>query len=113
MPLDARLNSCSDLAQTTAIFEKHRPTHCIHLAAFVGGLFKNMKYRVEFWRYNTAMNDNVLHCCHKFGVKKLVSCLSTCIFPDKTTFPIDETMIHNGPPHPRYRIASLSSPAPF
>ena len=23
----------------------------------------------------------------------------TCIFPDKTTFPIDETMIHNGPPH--------------
>ena len=28
-----------------------------------------------------------------------MSCLSTCIFPDKTTFPIDETMIHNGPPH--------------
>lgn len=25
--------------------------------------------------------------------------VSTCIFPDKTTFPIDETMIHNGPPH--------------
>ena len=69
-----------------------------------------MKYRVEFWRYNTAMNDNVLHCCHKFGVKKLVSCLSTCIFPDKTTFPIDETMIHNGPPHPRYSsFAPLST----
>jgi hypothetical protein len=26
-------------------------------------------------------------------VKKLVSCLSTCIFPDKTTYPIDETMV--------------------
>jgi len=26
--------------------------------------------------------------------------LSTCIFPDKTTFPLDETMIHLGPPHP-------------
>jgi GDP-L-fucose synthase len=25
--------------------------------------------------------------------------LSTCIFPDKTTYPIDETMVHNGPPH--------------
>ncbi|TKS91844.1 GDP-L-fucose synthase [Collichthys lucidus] len=22
-----------------------------------------------------------------------------CIFPDKTSYPIDETMIHNGPPH--------------
>lgn len=29
-----------------------------------------------------------------------MSCLSTCIFPDKTTYPIDETMIHSGPPHP-------------
>jgi GDP-L-fucose synthase len=37
--------------------------------------------------------------CHARGVTKLVSCLSTCIFPDATTYPIDETMIHNGPPH--------------
>ena len=28
-----------------------------------------------------------------------MSCLSTCIFPDKTTYPIDETMVHDGPPH--------------
>lgn len=28
-----------------------------------------------------------------------MSCLSTCVFPDKTTYPIDETMLHNGPPH--------------
>merc|ERR1712070_924179 len=38
-------------------------------------------------------------CCHEFDVIKCVSCLSTCIFPDKTSYPIDETMIHNGPPH--------------
>jgi hypothetical protein len=30
------------------------------------------------------------------GVVKCVSCLSTCIFPDKTTYPIDETMVHAG-----------------
>ena len=29
----------------------------------------------------------------------IVSCLSTCIFPDKIKFPIDETKLHNGPPH--------------
>jgi GDP-L-fucose synthase len=65
----------------------------------VGGLFANMKYKVEFWRDNVNMNDNIFQECHKRGVQKLVSCLSTCIFPDKTTFPIDETMIHDGPPH--------------
>ena len=45
------------------------------------------------------INDNVLHCAYATGTKKVVSCLSTCIFPDKTTYPIDETMVHNGPPH--------------
>ena len=28
------------------LFEKHRPTHVLHLAARVGGLFSNMKYKV-------------------------------------------------------------------
>jgi len=81
------------------LFERYRPTHVIHLAAFVGGLFKNMKYPTEFWRYNVAMNENVLQNAYVYKCKKVVSCLSTCIFPDKTTYPIDETMIHNGPPH--------------
>lgn len=84
---------------TTALFHKCRPTHVIHLAAMVGGLFKNLKYKVEFYRENVLINDNVMECCKEFKVTKLVSCLSTCIFPDKTTYPIDETMIHNGPPH--------------
>ncbi|KAN0030300.1 hypothetical protein ACTA71_010062 [Dictyostelium dimigraforme] len=85
---------------TRSYFEKIRPTHVIHLAARVGGLFSNMKYKVEFFRENIDINDNVLACCKEFNVVKCVSCLSTCIFPDKTTYPIDETMIHNGPPHP-------------
>ena len=69
------------------------------MAAKVGGLFANQKYKVEFYRDNVIINDNVMECCRVFGVEKLVSCLSTCIFPDKTAYPIDETMVHNGPPH--------------
>ena len=57
------------------------------------------KYKVEFWRKNIFMQDNIMVLCKETGVRKLVSCLSTCIFPDKTTYPIDETMIHLGPPH--------------
>lgn len=86
--------------ETMALFEKHQPTHVIHLAALVGGLFANMKANCDFYRNNMKMNDNILAISHKFGVQKVVSCLSTCIFPDKTTYPIDETMVHNGPPHP-------------
>jgi GDP-L-fucose synthase len=89
----------TNFASTRTVFERVRPTHVIHLAAKVGGLFKNMKYRVEMWKENVDINNNVMECCREFKVVKLVSCLSTCIFPDKTTFPIDETMLHNGPPH--------------
>lgn len=89
----------SDLSQARSLFEKVRPTHVIHLAAMVGGLFRNLKYNLEFLRVNLAINDNVLLLAKEFRVKKCVSCLSTCIFPDKTTYPIDETMVHLGPPH--------------
>lgn len=44
-------------------------------------------------RRNVHINDNVLHSAYECGVQKVVSCLSTCIFPDKTTYPIDETMV--------------------
>jgi len=84
---------------TRKLFERIQPTHVIHLAAKVGGLYGNMKANLEFFRINMSINDNVLSLAHEFGVKKVVSCLSTCIFPDKTTYPINEEMVHNGPPH--------------
>lgn len=88
-----------DLASAEALFVKYKPTHVIHLAAFVGGLFRNLKYPVDFFHINLTMNNNIVALCHKYNVEKLVSALSTCIFPDKTTYPIDETMVHDGPPH--------------
>ncbi|KAF8072883.1 TSTA3 [Scenedesmus sp. PABB004] len=87
------------LEATKALFERVKPTHVLHLAAQVGGLFANMKYKVEFWRNNVIMQDNIFQACKDAGVAKLVSCLSTCVFPDKTSYPIDETMVHDGPPH--------------
>jgi GDP-L-fucose synthase len=59
-----------------------------------------MRANLDFFRQNHAINDNVLSLGHAHNVKKIVSCLSTCIFPDKTSYPIDETMVHDGPPHP-------------
>lgn len=85
--------------KTLNLFQRIRPEFVIHLAANVGGLFKNMNQKVQMYEVNTLINLNVLKCAHEVGVKKCVSCLSTCIFPDKTEYPIDETMLHNGAPH--------------
>ena len=62
--------------------------------------FFNHFLQVEFYRENTLINDNIMENCRINNVTKLVSMLSTCIFPDKTSYPIDETMLHDGPPHP-------------
>lgn len=89
----------TNLSQTQKLFESVRPDFVIHLAACVGGLYKNMKYKVEMFEKNILINNNVLKCCHDYKIKKVISCLSTCIFPDKITYPINETMLHDGPPH--------------
>ncbi|KAG8826963.1 GDP-L-fucose synthase, partial [Serendipita sp. 399] len=88
-----------DPAATDALFDKYKPTHVIHLAALVGGLFKNMKYKLTFLRDNTLINDNVLRSSYTHQTGKVISCLSTCVFPDKVEYPLDETKIHSGPPH--------------
>ncbi len=97
--LSSRDADLTSLDATRALFARVQPAFVLHLAAKVGGLFKNLAQKVEMWRDNVSINNNVMECCREFGVRKLVSCLSTCIFPDKTTYPIDETMLHSGPPH--------------
>ncbi|KAL0054456.1 hypothetical protein WJX82_009142 [Trebouxia sp. C0006] len=82
------------------LFAKVQPTHVLHLAAKVGGLYANANDNVGFWRQNMAIQDNINTLCQETEVIKLVSCLSTCVFPDKVTYPIEEEFLHQGPPHP-------------
>lgn len=37
-----------DLRSTRELFSKHKPTHVIHLAAMVGGLYANMRSNLDF-----------------------------------------------------------------
>lgn len=89
----------TDYNDTLKCFQKHNPNCVIHLAANVGGLYKNLNFKVDMFESNLQMNMNVLKICHELKIKKVISCLSTCIFPDKTTYPINEEMLHNGAPH--------------
>lgn len=85
--------------QTIGYFRRIRPTMVIHLAANVGGLFKNLNNKILMFEDNISINSNVLAASYDVRVKKFIGCLSTCIFPDEVTYPIDESMLHNGAPH--------------
>ncbi|KAJ7273931.1 hypothetical protein C8J57DRAFT_1506045 [Mycena rebaudengoi] len=85
-----------DSEQTCKLYEKYKLTHVIHLAALVGGLFKNMKYKLTFLRDNLLINDDVLHTSYTHKTIKLISCLLTCVFPQEVEYPLDESKIHGG-----------------
>jgi GDP-L-fucose synthase len=90
----------TDLDKTDAVMAHIHPTHVIHLAATVAGIGGNMIHSGEYFRSTIMINTNVLECARRCGVKKLISFMSTCVFPDKCTYPLNEKDIHNGPPHP-------------
>tara|TARA_A100001037_G_C15073329_1_gene600508 strand:- start:432 stop:1409 length:978 start_codon:yes stop_codon:yes gene_type:complete len=85
--------------ETEKLFFDYEPTHVIHLAARVGGIQANMKYAGEFFHENIMINTNVLECSRAYSVKKVVSFLSTCVYPDNAVYPLTEDQIHKGFPH--------------
>jgi GDP-L-fucose synthase len=88
-----------NIEEVCKLFSNYKPDYIIHLAAEVGGLFKNIEQKVKMLENNIIMNYNVLNVAHKQGINNIMCCLSTCIFPDKISYPINEDNLHNGPPH--------------
>jgi len=80
------------------IYRSH-PDAIIHLAARVGGVKGNSDFVSDFFYENIVMNTNVLETARKYNVSKVLSLLSTCIYPDNPTYPLTEDQIHNGEPH--------------
>ena len=81
-------------------FNKNNFTHIIHLAAIVGGLYKNMNNNISMFTDNILINQNILEACNTNNINRGIFCLSSCIYPfNPSQFPMDETMIHESPPH--------------
>lgn len=90
----------TSLENVKRMFEDVRPDAVIHLAANVGGLFKNMNNRLEMLEDNVRINTNVLSEAAARGVKRVINMLSTCIFPDGLSESLSPAALHLGPPHP-------------
>ena len=81
------------------LVKRLKPDSVIHLAAKVGGVKGNTDFVADFYSDNVRINCNVLDVCHQLNIDKVVSLLSTCVYPDDVSYPLTEDQIHNGPPH--------------
>ena len=89
----------TDTSQVEQMFGDMKPSAVIHLAARVGGIKENIENQAEFYYQNTMINTNVLQCAYKSGVKRVLSSLSTCAYPDKLHhYPFKEEDFFMGPP---------------
>ena len=90
-----------DVKQVEEMFRLHKPEYVIHLAAKVGGVKANTQYVADFYLDNCLINHNVINSAKNSSVKKVVSLLSTCIYPDASyiDYPLTENQLHLGPPH--------------
>jgi GDP-L-fucose synthase len=100
IPLTHSQCDLTDFHAVKAVFDYFKPDYVIHTAAVVGGIGSNMNHPGRFFCTNIAINTNVLECARLLNVKKLISFLSTCVFPDDAPYPLNVVNIHDGPPHP-------------
>ena len=85
--------------QVLSLLKDLRPDAIIHLANKVGGIKENATKQTEFFNTNICINTNVLKASHDCGIKRVLSCLSTCAFPNVVEqYPFVEGDILSGPP---------------
>jgi GDP-L-fucose synthase len=91
----------TNITQVEELFKRIKPNYIIHLAANVGGLYKNLREKTQMFKDNVRMNENVLEMANKYNVQRGIFCLSSCIFPhNPSKYPMDESMMHESEPHP-------------
>ena len=92
-------------------FEAERPDIVVLAAAKVGGINANNTAPADFAYENLQIQCNVIDCCHKYKVKKLLFLGSTCIYPKMAPQPIPEDALLTGPleeTNEAYAIAKIA-----
>ncbi len=98
-------------AEVETYFKIEKPEYVFLSAAKVGGILANNTYPAEFIYSNLEIQNNVIHTCYTFGVKKLLFTGSSCIYPKFAQQPITEDELLNGklePTNEPYAVAKIA-----
>ena len=89
----------TDYNEVKSTLQRYQPDAVLHLAARVGGIKDNVNNQADFYYLNSLMNLNVLQACHELNINRVLSCLSTCAFPDVVEkYPFVEEDLFSGSP---------------
>ena len=98
-------------ADVEAFFAAERPEYVFLAAAKVGGIHANNTYPADFIYSNLAIQNNIIHACYKYGVKRLLFLGSSCIYPKLCPQPMKEEHLLTGllePTNEPYALAKIA-----
>ncbi|MCX5633849.1 MAG: GDP-L-fucose synthase [Phycisphaerae bacterium] len=97
--------------RTEDFFRKEKPEYIFLAAAKVGGIYANSTYPAEFIYENIMIQTNIIDLAYKYGVKKLLFLVSSCVYPKFCKQPMKEEYILTGaiePTNAPFAIAKLA-----
>jgi GDP-L-fucose synthase len=85
-----------------------KPDYCIHAAGYNGGIEFNRMYPADILFSNAVMGLNLHHACEWAGVKKLISIMTSCAYPDTGMEILEEDQFWNGLPNETIRAHGIA-----
>lgn len=98
-----KFTDLTDYNKTVSYFQRVCPEYVIHCAGHNGGIEFNRRYGADILYDNTAMAINVHKACYRVGVKKVVSIVTSCAYPDNGAEEIHESTLWDGLPNETVR----------
>ena len=97
-----------DLDATIKFFVSQNPDYCIHCAGYNGGIEFNRMYPADILYANTVMGLNLFHACEYSQIKKMISIMTFCAYPDTGEQVLEESNFWNGQPNETIRAHGIA-----
>jgi len=82
--------------------------YCIHAAGYNGGIEFNRMYPADILFSNTVMGLNLHHACEWANVKKVLSIMTSCAYPDTGMDLLKEETFWDGQPNKTIRAHGIA-----
>ena len=97
-----------DLQAIILFMTSVKPDYCIHAAGYNGGIEFNRMYPADILYSNTVMGLNIHHACEYLNVKKIVSIMTSCAYPDTGMEVLEEDTFWDGQPNKTIRAHGIA-----
>jgi GDP-L-fucose synthase len=108
IPLKSEEVNLLNLESIIQFMAASKPDYCIHAAGYNGGIEFNRMYPADILYSNTIMGLNLHYACQYMNVKKVLSIMTSCAYPDTGMELLKEETFWEGLPNKTIRAHGIA-----